>query len=212
LFSYKQGRLLTGILYVYNISNNRTKDIAVRNMGELVGDELSKSLIVVTNIWKFVDEDLGGARELELKTDPGFLKSIYDQGGIFMRHTDTKDSTFKILGFLLDRKLAPEKLTIQVEMVDEKLTPGETNPAAALMRDFDQLISNLGRRIEREEKFLASGRGTSQDRSDSEKTIQKMRTKLRELEVRKKSLQKGGGSISLQRRFIKFVKIFGLRL
>jgi hypothetical protein len=76
LFSYKQGRLLTGILYVYNISNNRTKDIAVRNMGELVGDELSKSLIVVTNIWKFVDEDLGSARELELKTDPGFFKGI----------------------------------------------------------------------------------------------------------------------------------------
>jgi hypothetical protein len=128
-----------------------------------------------------------------------------------MRHTDTKDSTFKILGFLLDRKLAPEKLTIQVEMVDDKLTPGETNPAAALMRDFDQLISNLGKRIEREERFIASGRGTSKERSDSEQTIQKMRTKLGELEARKKSLQKGSGSISLQRRFIKFVKIFGLR-
>jgi hypothetical protein len=214
LFSYKKRRLLTGILYFHNISNTRVGGIAVRNLRlfeELVGDDPLKSVIVVTNMWKLVDEDLGGARELELKTDPDFFKGIHDQGGIFMRHLDTKDSAFKILRYLLDRKLAPGKLTIQIEMVDEKLTLDETNAAAALMRDFDQLISNLGRRIDREEKFIASGRGTSQDRSESEKTIQKMRTKLRELEARKKSLQRGG-SISLQKRFIKFVKIFGLRL
>jgi hypothetical protein len=209
LFSHKK---LTGILYFHDISNERTTVDDLRLSEELVREDPLMSVIVVTNKWKLVDEDVGSARELELITELGFFESIYGQGGVSMRHIDTKDSAFDILRCLLDRKLAPEKPTIQVETVDEKLAPDETNAAAALMRDFDQLVQNLGRRIDKEEKFIASGRGTSQDRADSEKTIQKMRTKLRELEARKKSLQRGGGSISLQRRFIKAVKIIGLRL
>jgi hypothetical protein len=148
LFSYKKGKLLTGILYFHNISNTKVECITVRNLRlfeELVGDDPLKSVIVVTNMWKLVDEDLGRTRELQLKMDPDFFKGIHDQGGRFMRHTDTQESAFNILRYLLDTALAPGKLTIQVEMVDEKRTLDETNAAAVLMRDFDQLFLNLRR-------------------------------------------------------------------
>jgi hypothetical protein len=181
--------------------------MADRNMellGELVGGDPLRSVIVVTTMWSLVDPAVGSAREHELKTDPEFLKGI--QRDQFMRHTGTKESAFKILGHLLEKELASGRLTFQAEVADE------TKTAAALMHDFDQLIQNLRRGIEGVEGFISSGTGTSQDRSESEKRIQKMKTKLKELEARKMSLQKGGASISLQRRFLRFVKIFGLRL
>jgi hypothetical protein len=106
---------------------------------ELVGDDPLQSVIVVTTMWSLVDQDIGSARELELKRDPKLFKGI--QGDRFMRHTNTKESALNIIRHLLDRKLASGKLTIQAEIVDE------TKPAAALMRDFDQLIQNLRRRI-----------------------------------------------------------------
>jgi hypothetical protein len=174
---------------------------------ELCGEAALKCVVVVTNMWGLVDEALGEERERSLQTEKTFFKGIHDQGGTSMRHGNTQESAHTIIASLLDRRRLPERLAIQIEMVDQEYILDETNAAATLLEDFDQLIRNLKEKIGREERFLA--RAKPKDRTQSEAKIRKMKAKVEEFKARKRSLRKGG--IPLQRSFLKFVKIFGLR-
>jgi hypothetical protein len=207
LFSYKRKKLLTGILYLHDIQQRVICSRDLRAFEELCGEDALKCVVVVTNMWGLVDKALGEQRERSLQTDETLFKGISDQGATFMRHGNSRDSAHMIVASLLNRRRLPERLAIQIEMVDQEYRLDETNAAAALLEDFDQLIRNLKGKIGREERFLA--RAKPKDRTQSEAKIRKMKAKVEELKARKRSLRKGG--IPLQRSFLKFVKIFGLR-
>ena len=69
LARYESGSQLAGIIYVHRISDDRFSGISVRNFKmfqKLCGDSTLKNVILVTNMWGRVEEDVGEAREKEL--------------------------------------------------------------------------------------------------------------------------------------------------
>ncbi|CAG8735306.1 12967_t:CDS:2, partial [Acaulospora colombiana] len=93
----------------------------------LCGEEALTSVVVVTNLWGLLpNQELGEARELELKTSPEFFEPLIQQGARFVRHTDTVESAHNIVLSLLSERQGKERLTIQTEMVDDRLILEET--------------------------------------------------------------------------------------
>lgn len=205
--TYKEQRLLDGILYFHSIADRRMGGIAVRNLKlfqSLCGDDPLKSVVVVTNMWGLLPSpELGESRERELATDPDFFYPVIRQGAKIMRHTDSKESSHRILSALL-AKHGAEVLAIQTEMVDDNLRLDETTAAAVLTRDFDAMIQNLERKIAKEQR-PRSGE-TSRERKDREQAIRKMKTKIRELEDRKIRIRKRSGSLWVHAAFLRWVK------
>jgi hypothetical protein len=65
---YEHGYKLTGVIYIHRISDIRFTGIAGRNFKmfrELCGDSTLKNVILVTNMWGDVPQDVGEAREEE---------------------------------------------------------------------------------------------------------------------------------------------------
>ncbi|PVF93007.1 P-loop containing nucleoside triphosphate hydrolase protein [Serendipita vermifera] len=192
--TYKKKRLLDGILYFHSIADRRMGGIAVRNLRlfeSLCGEDPLKSVMVVTNMWGLLPNmELGVARESELREDPLFFGQVLGAGATLVRHTDTTPSSHKIISSLLEQGDKRRRLAIQAELVDEKLRLDETSAAAELLRDFDAMIQNLNRRIEREERAKAGE--NSVERKEREVVIRKMREKIRQLEERKVRIKKKG--------------------
>ncbi|PVF97984.1 hypothetical protein CPB86DRAFT_398298 [Serendipita vermifera] len=202
--TYKEKRLLSGILYFHNIASKRMGGIAVRNLRlfrSLCGDNSLKSVVIVTNMWGEVDPATGQTREAQLKTNDNFFKPVVDSGGRFMQHHNTKESALEIVRSLLPKQ-NQEVLTIQAEMVDRGLSLDETEAAKQLLRDFDGLIQNIQRRIEREEQLLQGD--SPKDRKKRQAGIKRMRKSIRELEDRKQMV--GRGSTALHVAFLRTMK------
>ncbi|PVF99683.1 hypothetical protein CPB86DRAFT_283735 [Serendipita vermifera] len=205
--TYRNQQLLNGILYFHSIADRRIGGIAVRNMRlfrGLCGDDPLKSVVIVTNMWGLVNPDLGANREVELMTEDAFFKPALKHGTRFVRHLGTRESTHKIIRSLIDEKPVREKLAIQIEMVDDRLRLAQTSAAAELTRDFDDVIKNLKRRIEREERAMAQD--TSEERRDRKTGIMKMKDKVKELEEHKRSFGRNPTSLLSPKQLLRLFK------
>jgi hypothetical protein len=203
--SYRKGRLLSGILYVQNISERRMGGKALRNIRlfeSLCGKDPLKSVVVITNMWSMDDMKLGEAREQELMTEQDFFQPILREGARFARHSDTKESAHEIISSLFSHKTEKEKLAIQKEMVDDNLRLDETAAAAQLMRDFDNSIEFLRKKISEEEERMIHD--TPLDRIQTEQRIKELRDKMADIEYCKETIGKVRVSISL--RLIQWLK------
>ncbi|PVF99676.1 hypothetical protein CPB86DRAFT_283656 [Serendipita vermifera] len=209
--TYKDKKLLDGILFFQNISNTRMTNIAVRNLRifeSLCGDDPLESVVVVTNFWGEVsDPKKGTEREQELIKDPDFFGQILRGGATLKRHLGTEESSQKILSELLVQNESRRKfaiLAIQTEMVDENLRLDETTAAAELIRDFDTMIQHLKRRVEKQR--CASSCETPRERKERERSIKKMEIRIQQLEERKVNIGKKNGSLRLHAAFLRWVR------
>ncbi|CAG8631468.1 12800_t:CDS:2 [Acaulospora colombiana] len=163
--------------------------IAVRNLRmfeSLCGDDPLKSVVVVTNMWGLLPNlGIGEAREQELRQDPDFFARVLAGGANLMRHSETIQSSHAIISTSLTGT-GSKRLAIQTEMVDDRLRLDETSAAAELIKDFDAMIQNLERRIQKEQR--ARPGETAKDRRARQASIKKMQKKILELEERKKNL------------------------
>ena len=92
--------------------------MAARNFSmfrELCGDTTLKNVILVTNMWGEIPQDVGEAREREITT--GCLKPALDKGAQLVRHYNTIQSAHDIVRSILRNK--PAAAQIQREMVEE---------------------------------------------------------------------------------------------
>ncbi|PVF96701.1 hypothetical protein CPB86DRAFT_786776 [Serendipita vermifera] len=194
---------LTGILYFHDITATRVANIALRHskpFEKLCGENPFQSLVVVTNMWDSVEQSVAENREKELRTDAAFFKRFVERGAIFRRHTNTEVSSHEIILSLLARKSAAKNSSTRVETVVDNLTTNENSAIDAVMHNFNVLIENLDDRIKRDEKLVPQNK-------ELEITIKRMKAKVKELEIRKKSLQKSGSIISSQMWSIAFAKL-----
>jgi hypothetical protein len=183
---------------------------AIRNLRileGLCGKRALKSVVVVTNMWEQVTEEnreTCEGREREMKGDPAFFRCIVENGGRFEQHDNTEESAQRILSSLVFDESRRKVLAIQREMVDEGRPLDETTAAAALIRDFDTLINNLEQRVGREERMMKDR--SRQERKGGEANIRVLKTRIRQLEQRKKRIQKGQGPLWLHRGFFNWIK------
>ena len=112
---------------------------------KLCGDDALKNVVIVTNMWGDVAEEIGAARERELSENELFFKPALEKGAAIMRHDNTAESARKIVQSFVG--FEPEVLTIQREVVDEKKAVAQT--AAG-----QDLTAELEKQLERHKKDM----------------------------------------------------------
>ncbi|KAF9260101.1 hypothetical protein L218DRAFT_974435 [Marasmius fiardii PR-910] len=147
--TYKKGKKLAGVIYLHRISDVRMGGISFRNFKmfrQLCGEETLKNVVIATTMWSNVSQNVGEARELELKTNDSFFKPFLDKEGRVVRHDDTPLSARAILRLLIQNEPLP--LHIQTELVDEGVdSMTETAAGGVLDRELKKQREKYQREI-----------------------------------------------------------------
>ncbi|KAI0082662.1 hypothetical protein K474DRAFT_1654788 [Panus rudis PR-1116 ss-1] len=139
--SYEQGFKLSGILYLYRISDVRMGGTSRRNLNmfrKLCGDETLKNVLLVTTMWAHVEPAKGEERELELASNMLLFKPVLDNGAQMVRHYNTLESANDILRAILRNH--PRPLRIQKELVEEGKGIEETAAGEAVNEELARVI------------------------------------------------------------------------
>ncbi|EDR03041.1 uncharacterized protein LACBIDRAFT_307593 [Laccaria bicolor S238N-H82] len=121
--AYEKNTKLAGVIYIQRISDNRMGGISTRNFRmfrKLCGDDTLKNVILMTNMWGEVSEEVA-------------LRN----GARLLRHYNTLESAENILKCVISNH--PEALQIQRELVEEKKAMSETAAGGILNEEFRQL-------------------------------------------------------------------------
>ena len=121
-----------------------------RMFKRLCGEETFRNVVIVTNFWGEVRQEVGEARERELCADEKLYKTILENGATMVRHDDTAQSARKILQQIINNYPLP--LRIQKELVEEHKPMELTDAAVELDKE----------RAERERQHLAEMRDIEQ--------------------------------------------------
>ena len=110
--------MLAGVIYVHRISDHRFGGITGRNFNmfhKLCGGSTLRNVVLITNMWNNVHQDVNEACETELSDN--FFKPALDEGAQMVRHHNTTESAQDII--LKIMKNRPVVLRVQRELVDE---------------------------------------------------------------------------------------------
>ena len=139
LVRYEHGYKLAGVIYIHRISDIRFTGIAGRNFKmfrELCGDSTLKNVILVTNMWEGVPQDVGESREEELATN--FFKPVLNKGAQLVRHHNTVQSAHDIIRRIMRNR--PAALQIQRELVDEGKNITDTAAGEVINKELNEYI------------------------------------------------------------------------
>lgn len=104
---------------------------------KLCGDDTLKNVILMTNMWGEVSEEIGATREAQLSQDDMFFKPALQNGARILRHYNTLESAKNILKCIISNH--PEPLQIQRELVEEKKAISETAAGEILNEELRKL-------------------------------------------------------------------------
>jgi len=140
---------------------------------ELCGDSTLKNVVLITNMWGDVSEDVGKARENELITN--FFKPVLDKGAQIARHYNTVESAHGIIRRILGNR--PTTLQIQRELVDKHKDIIDTAAGEAINKELN-------------EQMRRHQAGMRELQEETEKALKKKDEETRqELEEEKRKLQ-----------------------
>ena len=103
---------------------------------ELCGDETLKNVVLVTNMWGEVSQNIGEVREQKLATN--FFKPALDKGAQLVRHHHTTESAYDIIRRIVNNQ--PMALQIQRELVDEGKTITDTAAGEVINKELNEQI------------------------------------------------------------------------
>ena len=92
--TYKKKILLSGLIYLHPISDNRLRGSALRNLfmfKKLCGPECLRGIVLATTMWGLVNPDDGDKRENQLRSTDDFWGEMEKGGSRVMRHLRTKE-------------------------------------------------------------------------------------------------------------------------
>ena len=115
----------------------------------LCGKGALQNVMLVTTMWSNVNEEIGSAREDELKTL--YWNSMIDSGSRMMRFDHTSQGAWHILDQLTGN---PQATALQVQIVDERKRLGETDAGIKHFGWLERLIAQFRRIIEVLEQLL----------------------------------------------------------
>ncbi|PVF93976.1 hypothetical protein CPB86DRAFT_678761, partial [Serendipita vermifera] len=146
--TYREGILLSGILYLHRITDNRAGGVAVRNFSmfrKLCGTETLKNVIITTTMWQKEDRETALEREEELKDDPNFFKCAIEAGASLKRHDRTLQSAQALLRDLV--KNDPKALRAQRQVVDERKELDQTDVGIELAKEQRKIVEQYERKM-----------------------------------------------------------------
>ncbi|KAG6382120.1 hypothetical protein JVT61DRAFT_763 [Boletus reticuloceps] len=157
--SYKQDKLLSGILYLHRISDNRMAGTPLQNLRvfeKLCGKDALNKVYLTTTMWDEIEQSTGEKRLEELETE--YWKSMIIQGAQVVRSQNNEDSAKKIIQQILDQEAARQPVLLQKEMTDLQKQLKETQAGQELYSQLEQLVAQqmeLLKRIDRERKLTS---------------------------------------------------------
>ncbi|KAL4061695.1 P-loop containing nucleoside triphosphate hydrolase protein [Scleroderma yunnanense] len=139
--TYKQKVMLSGLLYLHRISDNRMAGTPLSNLNmfkRLCGENNFKNIVLVTTMWDEVSEDVGLQREEELNMS--FWEVMIRLGSTTRRFNLTKESAWDIINIIaVSLPEEPRALLIQDEMVNAGKPVYETSAGKVLRSSTDSL-------------------------------------------------------------------------
>lgn len=121
--------VLTGIVYMHSIMDNRFGAAADRNLGmfkKLCGQKAMSSVVLVTSFWDLVKYDAGVEREKGLREGEQYWAGMIQRGSETFRQDNGKTSGEHILQRLIQRQ-KQVVLYLQEELVDQRKSLAQTS-------------------------------------------------------------------------------------
>jgi len=172
------------VIFIHRISDNRFAGVAKRNFKmfrELCGDASLKNVVLVTNMWGEVSQDVGEAREAELTNK--FFKPALEKGAQMARHQNTEQSAHDIIRMIMKNR--PVVLQIQREMVDEQKDIIDTAAGEAVNEELKEQIKK-----HQEEWQAAQDQMVQALKEKDEETRQDMEEETRRLQEQMEKIKK----------------------
>ena len=125
--TYREKRLLSGIIYLHPITHSRMEGSAIKNLRMfqgLCGEEALKNVFLTTTQWSNVNLAEAELREDGLR-NPGFWGRLIEKGATLQRFHGTRESGLKLIRELMSN--VPKPLDIQDQIVEQNKTLLETD-------------------------------------------------------------------------------------
>ena len=103
---------------------------------ELCGDSTLRNLVLVTNVWGEVSQDVGEYREEELITN--FFKPVAKRDAQLARHNSTPQSAHAVIRQIMRNR--PTPLQIKRELADEAKDIAETAAGEVISKELNEQI------------------------------------------------------------------------
>jgi hypothetical protein len=140
--TYEHGALLSGIIYLHQITHNRVEGPSLRNINmfqKLCGENGLKNVVLATTMWDTASTqqeiEKFGEREQELKGD--FWKRMISGGSQVRRYWNDRDTGEQLIRELV--RNTPVALDIQSELVDEHKNLADTAAGSYIDEGLEQL-------------------------------------------------------------------------
>ncbi|KDN62123.1 hypothetical protein CSUB01_07282 [Colletotrichum sublineola] len=198
--SYKKGTLLTGVVYMHKITDNRVSGSSQRSINmfkKLCGDDSFKHVVLTTSMWGEGDADAATInRETELKEDKRFWGLMQSGGSKVMRQMhglttlqiqrelveENRDLEETSAGQEVGRELLKERMKMLQEVEDLK----KDHENALLAKDSENAEKFRKDKQEMESKLQKAEEAQKALRIDLE---QLLREKTEEYEIKQKELR-----------------------
>ena len=184
---YEQGIRLNGILYLHRISDPRMSGTSRRNFNtfrNLCGDECLSNVVIVTNMWGGVAEEIGDARVGELVNDELFFQPAIRYGAKIRHHRERTQSSAHAIVREVSRNAAVI-LRIQKELAIEGKDITQTAAGIALDEEMVQQRKKCAEemedlRKEMEEAVRAQNTEAVEELTEAQKTLDNNLAKIDE--------------------------------
>jgi hypothetical protein len=189
---YKDGKKVSGIIYLHDISQNRMFGAYRKNLtmfDKLCGDDAVKNVVLATTKWNSVAADVGEQRQRQLSEK--YWKTMLGNGSRVSRFKDTHESAWRIVDLILEHQRI-DSLQIQRELVDLQKCLPETEAGKILRVMLQELAQKL--KVETQEQ--------ERDSPTYDAAMQHLSTTLKQVQDLK---------IPLSRRLAAFVSLKGAR-
>ncbi|PWW78612.1 hypothetical protein C7212DRAFT_292113, partial [Tuber magnatum] len=136
--TYREERLLSGIIYLHRVTDVRMDSSAVKNLRtfqKLCGRGALKNVFLTTTQWsKVTDQAEGEIRERALCEERNFWGLLLEKGATLQRFHGTRESGLRLIDQLMPHQ--PAALDIQDQIVTQKRTIVETSAGQCINEDL----------------------------------------------------------------------------
>ncbi|PWW75439.1 hypothetical protein C7212DRAFT_364600 [Tuber magnatum] len=164
--TFRENRLLSGIIYLHSVTNIRMDGSAVKNLRmfqKLCGSGALKNVFLTTTQWSRVtDQADGEVRERDLCKERNFWGLLIDKGATLQRFHGTRESGLKLIEQLMPNK--PAALDIQEQIVTQKRTLIGTDAGQCI----DSELATLEKKYQGEIETLERERREAVNEKDHE--------------------------------------------
>ena len=139
--SYNNQKLLSGILYLHRITDNRMAGTPLKHLRvfrKLCGEDALDKVYLTTTMWDEVDPMVGQGRLEELQRE--YWKVMISQGAQIVCCRNDDDSSKKIIQRILHQDAARKTLLLQEEMVDLERELKETEAGQELYSQLERMV------------------------------------------------------------------------